>query len=219
MIKRSFWRCCSYIIFALILLILCWETNRSHSIVFAAGDKVTAGSGNDFIPQESIRLRILANSDSPADQWIKLKVRDAIVEQMKQWVDEPQGLEAARAAVIYHLPEVEQLVGQTLGKYGFAYSYEVELGQVPFPAKMYGSQVYPAGDYEALRVTIGTAEGQNWWCVLFPPLCFVDSEAIAKKSDAATGVITPTAGKTEIQQPEVRFFLWDMLQKLGSFFA
>src|SRR5205085_1498387 len=133
----------------------------------------------------------------PSDQWIKREVRDAIVEQMNEWVKKPQGIEAAREAVRAHLPELSELVGETLQKNGFAYSYELELGQVPFPAKMYGDQVYPAGDYEALRVSIGTAEGQNWWCVLFPPLCFVDSEAVVKKADVTAS--TDAAGRVESQ--------------------
>ncbi|PZE19414.1 stage II sporulation protein R [Paenibacillus xerothermodurans] len=183
MVVRTAWSRYFYIAFALILLISCWELNVGKSIAKAAGSRETADAAN-FIPEESIRLRILANSDSPADQWIKREVRDAIVARMGEWVEEPQGIEAARAAVRSHLPDIRELVGQTLSENGFDYAYDVELGMVPFPTKMYGNQVYPAGQYEALRVTIGTAKGQNWWCVLFPPLCFVDSEAIAKPATA-----------------------------------
>lgn len=115
---------------------------------------------------------------------LKREVRDAIVEQMNGWVTAPQGIQEAREVVREHLPELNELVGETLRKNGFDYSYNVELGVVPFPTKMYGNQVYPAGDYEALRVSIGAAEGQNWWCVLFPPLCFVDSEMVVKRNTA-----------------------------------
>ncbi|TDF93563.1 stage II sporulation protein R [Paenibacillus piri] len=183
MVKRTSFKFYYYMVFALILLITCWEGNREQAVVYAAGAS-RAAADSEAIPQESIRLRILANSDSPSDQWIKREIRDAIVERMNQWVKEPQGIDEARAMVRIHLPELDQLVGETLQRNGFSYTYKVELGVVPFPAKMYGSLVYPAGDYEALRVSIGAARGQNWWCVLFPPLCFVDSEAIVKKANA-----------------------------------
>lgn len=230
-----------YVIFALIILICSWEANLQSSIILASGigSEADRANGAGSIPQESIRLRILANSDSPADQWIKREVRDAIIEEMQQWVTEPQGMEAARAAVRAHLPELDRIVGKTLSRYGFTTPYQVELGIVPFPAKMYGSQIYPAGDYEALRVSIGAAEGQNWWCVLFPPLCFVDSEVIAKPSKELAADVGSSAAKvgqktstdvksegkstpsdklvqaqTEAVQPEIHFFLWDLLKKL-----
>lgn len=187
MVKRFTWKRYAYLVFALLILLASWEANRSNAMLYAAS-AASAAAGTEEegpeIPKESIRLRILANSDAPQDQWVKRQVRDAIIEQMKAWVTEPQGIEAARATVREHLPELDKLVGATLRNYGFDYDYKVELGVVPFPTKMYGNRVYPAGDYEALRVSIGKAEGQNWWCVLFPPLCFVDSEMIAKKNTA-----------------------------------
>ncbi|WP_028550942.1 stage II sporulation protein R [Paenibacillus sp. UNC451MF] len=267
MVKRTSRVRYYYIAFALILLIFCWEAQRENAIVFASKVEAASASSEGVIPQESIRLRILANSDSPSDQWVKREVRDAIVEQMSRWVTGPQTIEEARQTVRNHLPELNDLVGHTLRKNGFDYTYQVELGVVPFPTKMYGSEVYPAGNYEALRVSIGEAEGQNWWCVLFPPLCFVDSEVIAKKSNEVRAEAAPETEKAAIsnakdgqvikankdtkvtkstngsvqeakvaaasengkaavakadaqpEQPEVRFFLWDLIKKIGSMFA
>lgn len=165
-----------YLTLALFILLASWESNKSTA-AFAAGD----------IPQDAIRLRILANSDTAADQWIKHRIRDAIVEEMQRWVTGPQTVEEARAAIKEHLPELRTLADGLLANYGYPYGANVELGVVPFPTKMYGDKVYPAGDYEALRVSLGKAEGQNWWCVLFPPLCFVDAvtnEAVAKDDKA-----------------------------------
>ncbi|MFC0216414.1 stage II sporulation protein R [Paenibacillus chartarius] len=187
-----------YLTLALFILMASWEANRGAA-VFAAGE----------IPQEAIRLRILANSDSASDQWIKYKIRDAIVEQMNGWVTGPQTLDEARETIRGHLPELKALADDLLEKYGYDYEASVELGVVPFPTKMYGEQVYPAGDYEALRVSLGNAEGQNWWCVLFPPLCFVDAvtnEAVAKddkKKDTAAGEndATPAAAAAPEAKP------------------
>lgn len=164
-----------FLVLSLFILMASWEANRSTA-AFAAGD----------IPQDAIRLRILANSDTANDQWIKHKVRDAVVEQMNQWVAGPQTVEEARETIRSRLPELETLVGDVLTLYGYTYGAQVELGRVPFPTKMYGDKVYPAGDYEALRISLGKGAGQNWWCVLFPPLCFVDAvtnEAVAAKAD------------------------------------
>lgn len=186
-------------------------------------DTAAAAGTQGVIPQESIRLRILANSDGTGDQLVKRRVRDAVVEQMNGWVAElenPQSLEEARRVIRDHLPAIEEQVGQTLKQYGKSYDYQVELGTVPFPTKMYGGAVYPAGNYEALRVTLGEGKGKNWWCVLFPPLCFIDAgsgDALAKDAGTATIAkasaegISRDAVQVEPEQTEVRFFLWDML--------
>ncbi|KIL38152.1 hypothetical protein SD70_28115 [Gordoniibacillus kamchatkensis] len=187
-----------YLTVALSILMASWDANRSTA-AFAAGD----------IPQDAIRLRILANSDTAADQWIKHRIRDAIVEEMQNWVAEPQTVDEARAAIDSHLPELRDLADGLLAKYGYPYRSTVELGVVPFPTKMYGDKVYPAGNYEALRVSLGKAEGQNWWCVLFPPLCFVDAvtgEAVAKedkadKSDKAGNEAQPAASLKKAPTP------------------
>jgi stage II sporulation protein R len=226
MVKRSSTKSLQFysiLAFALILLVMSWESNRSNAAVIVSE-----------IPQESIRLRILANSDSPQDQALKRDIRDAIVAQMEQWVTGPQTIEEARAFVTDHLSELDQLVGAMIQQRGYKYEHTVELGIVPFPTKMYGNQVYPAGDYEALRVTIGEAKGQNWWCVLFPPLCFVDSvsgEAVAAAAVVADDVKAKDSSNEEDQgsdseeqtikseKPEVRFFLWDLIKKIAAWFV
>lgn len=221
------------IICSLMILLMSWE-----------GQKSDAAALGGSIPEESIRLRILANSDRPGDQVIKRQVRDAIVEQMNGWVqhlENPVSLAEAREIIESNLALVEDTVKRTLEKSGKSYTYKVELGVVPFPTKMYGGAVYPAGDYEALRVTLGKGEGKNWWCVLFPPLCFVDAgsgEALAKGRTDVQNAAGKAAGaenaagnidaagadandgtvqlQVQAQQEEtkVRFFLWDLLSGL-----
>lgn len=210
------------ICFSMLILLMSWE-----------GQKSDTAAAEGLIPQESIRLRILANSDSLGDQAVKRVVRDAVVEQMNGWVaelDQPESLEEARAMVQLKLSDIEQRVEETLKASGKDYSYRVELGEVPFPTKIYGGAVYPAGDYEAVRVTLGAGAGKNWWCVLFPPLCFVDAgsgdalqKAASAKTDEKNGVVSANAsigGESEVntagvqvdpEEVEVRFFLWDML--------
>jgi len=153
-----------FLAFALFVAMMSWEGQMTAAPV----------RDNGPIPQESIRLRILANSDSIQDQWVKREVRDAIVAQMNVWVKDIRSYEEAKQVVVKKLPELQALVDKTLKDRGFNYGAVVDFGEVPFPTKLYGSYVYPAGNYEALRVRIGEAKGKNWWCVLFPPLCFID---------------------------------------------
>ncbi|WP_018750044.1 stage II sporulation protein R [Paenibacillus sanguinis] len=201
--------------FSLVMLVMSWEGQMV--------DTAAAADSTGAIPQNSIRLRILANSDGAGDQLVKRRVRDAVVEQMNEWVgqlENPQSLGEARQVIRENMPAIEAQIARTLMENGKSYDYKVELGTVPFPTKMYGGAVYPAGDYEALRVTLGQGEGANWWCVLFPPLCFIDAgsgDALAQKdskvvqasANAPAGVI-----QAEPEKAEVRFFLWDLLMKL-----
>ncbi|MGO4110697.1 stage II sporulation protein R [Paenibacillus sp. YAF4_2] len=164
------------LVIVLFVLVMSWEQQRTDAAVV-----------DTIIPQESIRLRILANSDAPADQAVKRVVRDAVVKAMDNWVTGPQTIEEARQTVHDHMGEIEEIVADVLASRGFDYSYHAELGMVPFPTKMYSNEVYPAGNYEALLITLGEGQGQNWWCVLFPPLCFIDAatgEAAAADPDA-----------------------------------
>jgi stage II sporulation protein R len=135
----------------------------------------------------------------------------------------------ARNEVNRHLPQLSELVGAMLAKYNFTYGHEVEIGNVHFPAKIFGQTTYPAGEYEALRVTLGEGQGQNWWCVLFPPLCF----GSAIKATATDGEIRSDAMQDEeigasttarvYQAPvendddvKVKLFVWEKTKKLGG---
>jgi stage II sporulation protein R len=191
------------IAFAIIVLITCWESNRNN---IALADSA--------IPEQSIRLRILANSDTIEDQVMKRRVRDAVIAQMNTWVKEPDGIANARRVVLEQLPALQALVKRELTANGYDYTAQVELGKVPFPTKMYGSRVYPAGDYEALRITLGRGEGQNWWCVLFPPLCFVDAisgEAVANDPNSKAASQPSLQIKSKKQ---IHFYLWDKTKQL-----
>lgn len=170
-----------YVALIIIALLMSWEFQ-----------KVDAALHMESIPEEAIRLRILANSDAPADQYIKAIVRDAVVETMNGWVKEPLSIEQAREMLKNRESELQAVIADTLMRYGYSYGFTTTIGQVEFPTKMYGQLVYPAGMYEALLITLGKGEGRNWWCVLFPPLCFTDAVA-----GEAAGVDTVSADGLE----------------------
>ncbi|MBM7714482.1 stage II sporulation protein R [Bacillus thermophilus] len=126
------------------------------------------------IPQEAIRLRILANSDGHQDQEVKRSIRDAVNQEITTWVEHLTSIEEARRLIQSRLPEIEQIANRELEKSSIDYGAEVEFGNIQFPTKLYGNYLYPAGNYEAILITLGEGKGANWWCVLFPPLCFLD---------------------------------------------
>ncbi|PGW24239.1 stage II sporulation protein R [Bacillus thuringiensis] len=131
--------------------------------------------GPSVIPKEAVRLRILANSDSDKDQALKRKVRDEVKAQIDGWVADLTSFEEARKVIQNHIPEIEKTVENTLKREGSKESFQVKFSKnVKFPTKVYGNFIYPAGEYEAVLITIGEGEGANWWCVLFPPMCFLD---------------------------------------------
>ncbi|RFB17270.1 stage II sporulation protein R [Bacillus sp. HNG] len=143
---------------------------NSHLLI-----KETSAQEPQVIPDEAIRLRILANSDSDEDQALKRKVRDAVNAEITEWVAELTSIDAARDLIQEGLPEIEKIVASVLEEENSNQSYTVDYGRnVQFPTKLYGQFLYPAGEYEAILISLGEAEGANWWCVLFPPLCFLD---------------------------------------------
>lgn len=179
------------------------------------------------IPHEAIRLRILANSDTDRDQRLKQQVRDEVIKEIGAWAQKPASLEEARKLVNSRLPRLESIVEETVRETGFQYPVKVQFGKVPFPTKLYGDKVYPAGKYEALLITIGEGKGDNWWCVLFPPLCFVDmsnGDAVEERDQAvAAGQAMAAPAQVEkLKAPEapkkaeVRFFLLDSLEDFFS---
>lgn len=121
------------------------------------------------------RLHIIANSDSSSDQELKLKVRDKIIEYMNTLTSNSSDKKDVISMVNNHLDSFKEIALNTIKENGYNYDVNIEIGNFHFPTKSYGDISFPAGNYDALKIEIGDAIGQNWWCVLFPPLCFVNS--------------------------------------------
>ncbi|MCR2821361.1 stage II sporulation protein R [Lederbergia panacisoli] len=153
------------------LLILVFATMAS--LIIPKQDMAKA-SDPLVIPGEAIRLRILANSDGEKDQEVKRAIRDAVNMEITTWVQDLTSIDDARFTITSQLDQVEEIAKQELAARNLDYSVKVEFGNVQFPTKLYGQYLYPAGTYEAILITLGKGKGANWWCVLFPPLCFLD---------------------------------------------
>ena len=133
-----------------------------------------AQSVSSDIAESVFRLHVIANSDSQEDQDLKYVVRDNLLSYMNELCKNTTNKEEAIKIAKQHENDFKQIALQTIREQGFSYDVNVRIGNFEFPTKHYGDISLPAGFYDALRVEIGEAKGQNWWCVMFPPLCFVD---------------------------------------------
>lgn len=152
---------------ALVLLLL-----LSLFILVSAISYVSAVS--EDIANSVFRLHVIANSDSAEDQALKLKVRDSLLLYMNNLSKNCSSKEEVIELAKQNQEQLKQIAEKTITENGFSYPVSVEIGISDFPTKTYGDISLPAGTYDALRVKIGDSKGKNWWCVMFPPLCFVD---------------------------------------------
>lgn len=132
-----------------------------------------ATSISEGLADNIFRLHILANSDSEEDQTLKLKVRDSILEYMKSLTSDLSDKQTVINLSRQHTEDLKKIAQKVIKENGYNYPVYIEIGNFYFPTKYYGNISLPAGNYDALKIEIGEAKGQNWWCSLFPPLCFV----------------------------------------------
>lgn len=124
---------------------------------------------------EVFRFHVLANSNEDKDQKLKLKVRDEVIAYMKSEIPNSSSAKETKQWAREHLNELEEISGKVIEREGFDYPVKAKVCWCDFPDKSYGDIVFPAGRYEALRIEIGEAKGHNWWCVLYPDLCFTSA--------------------------------------------
>ena len=141
-------------------------------VFVSAQSYVTAVSSN--LSEAVFRLHVIANSDSEEDQSLKLKVRDALLQYMNNICSNCTTKEEAISIAVEHKDDFQKIAEQTITDNGYNYSVKININNFYFPTKNYGDISLPAGMYDALRVEIGQAKGQNWRCVMFPSLCFID---------------------------------------------
>ena len=127
------------------------------------------------LADDVLRLHVIANSDDPADQAVKLEVKDHIVAMMHRDFSRVDSAEGARRLALAERNQIKAEAQAVLASRGYHYPVEVYVGEFEFPTKSYGNIVLPQGEYQAVRVVLGEGQGKNWWCVLFPPLCMVSS--------------------------------------------
>lgn len=195
-----------------------WELALLLGAASAALLGTWLSAGQAALADKVIRLHVVANSDSQADQEIKLAVRDRILEEAGELFTQAQSVEEARAALEGRLAELAAAGEETLAAAGRTDAVEVSLeDNVWFPTKRYTDFALPAGDYTALRVVIGAGEGRNWWCVVFPPLCLGSVTETVEATAAAGGLtqdqVALITGEDEGYVVKFKLMeLWDQFQ-------
>ena len=129
----------------------------------------------ESIAQNIIRFHVRANSDSDSDQKLKLKVKNEVVTFLQPILAQSDSVEESRNIIAQHMQEIKDTALDTIHNEGYSYDVDVYFEKSYFPMKSYADVTFPPGEYEAFRIDIGEADGRNWWCVLYPPLCFVDA--------------------------------------------
>lgn len=160
-------------------------------LTLSCGLAASYGRENGY---DLIRFHVIANSDSSFDQSVKLAVRDEIIDEVNAILKAADTTAEAQKLLAEHTEELLASANEVLTRCGCGYQASATLGTSLFPTKTYGDLTLPAGEYDAFRIVLGEGKGKNWWCVLYPPLCFVDI-----KDDTAVAVTTTTKLPAEPQ--------------------
>jgi len=159
--------------------------------------------------QDLIRLHVIAHSNLPQDQELKLKVRDALLLETRRLLGETRSKDQAYSLLVSNAEALERCAREAVLANGFDYPVQIKMGSYLFPERAYGDLLLPEGTYDAVRVEIGAAQGDNWWCILFPPLCLADLEG-------ATASLVKVDHKENAKQEGGRSYvfrskLWDQV--------
>jgi len=177
-----------------------WEAALLLAFALTLTTGVWAAQSQSDLAGSVLRLHVLAHSDSPRDQTLKLQVRDAVLARAGQYLTGIGNRAEAEALLDSHLDELADAGAAVVADAGYSYPVRVTLADSWFPTRRYEDFALPAGVYRALRVTIGDGAGQNWWCVVFPPLCLASvteeavSAAVAGLSEGQVALITGQDG-------------------------
>ena len=181
---------------------------------------ITVGVDKYSLQQGLLRLHVVANSDSEADQQIKLQVRDAVIATLQEDMDRVGTKEQAQALISSKLEKLERVANNVLAKAGVEDKARVTLEREAFETREYDTFTLPAGVYDSLRITIGEGQGKNWWCVVFPSLCVgaasEDVEDTAEDAGLSYSLSCAITGRREYR---VRFFLLECIGRIENYFA
>lgn len=166
-------------------------------------------SASTQVKTDTLRLHIIANSDSDFDQELKLRVRDRVLEYTGKLFAEASGKTEAEALAKYSASDIKAVAEEVIAESGANYSVSVEITNMWFETRSYDGFTLPAGDYDAVRIIIGAGEGHNWWCVMYPPLCLPGAENALQKYGA-------NAKFVEGDGFEIRFAFLEWLESLKN---
>ncbi len=213
--------CCAAIVFSFACLIL-------FGIILIT--EATRAAFASRVADQVLRFHVIANSDSDEDQALKLQVRDALISYMAQFHDSFDSADEAVAFAGAHCQELQQVAQTVIDRAGYPYRATASVTTCSFPEKTYGDLTFPAGDYQALRVELGQARGQNWWCVLYPLLCFTEEGMVTVPEESqeilqnalseedydllCSDDDSATSSPNQTHSPQIRFWIWEWLTHL-----
>lgn len=156
----------------------------------------------DEVKDSLIRFHVIANSDNDDDQQLKLKVKNRVIDYLYPYLNSSQSLDESRKIIEDKMEDVKTLAQQVIKDNNYDYDVKVELSRENFPDKSYGNITLPQGNYEAFRIIIGSGQGRNWWCVMFPPLCFVDESKAQVEYDKTENKIKSNGKSFELESKD-----------------
>lgn len=180
-----------------------FEISAFLALIISVAVCLTFEKDCEDIRSNVLRLHVIADSNSAEAQSVKLTVRDALLEEGRELFEGNGNIEEAEIRLSENLDKMKAVAERTLREKGFTYSAEVEITECYFPTRQYGSVTLPAGYYNALRVVLGSGEGENWWCVMFPPMCLPaageDEARLSDVLDEKCLDIVSDSGKYEVR--------------------
>ena len=162
-------------------------------IIFIVGKNVQAEES--IIPDSAIRFRVIANSNTVYDQNIKIQIRNLVQNEILKYIKDSESIEKTRKIILEHKEELYNIIGNKLKELDYDKGFNISYGLNHFPEKKYKGVTYKEGDYESLVITLGDGNGDNFWCVLFPPLCLLESDE-------------------QVSEVEYKFFLQEIIDKI-----
>ncbi|WP_296645629.1 stage II sporulation protein R [Romboutsia sp. 13368] len=206
------------------ILILSLIVVISTMTVSIGGEVKKISTASEDYKNKLIRFHVIANSDSDEDQNLKLKVRDAVIDYLQPKLALSNSIEESEKIIKSEYEELENISKDIILENGYEYDVKVGIDYSQFPTKQYSNVVLPAGEYKALRIIIGEGSGKNWWCVMFPPLCFVDEQKgiIDKETDEKLReVLTEEeyelitqSNKKQVNRVQIKFKIVEILQDI-----
>ena len=172
---------------------------------------------SDSLSNKILRLHIIANSDCASDQEVKLAIRDELLKQSGEIFTNCENLEQSKLVANENLEKIESIANSVLQEHGYTYTANAELVNMYFPTKTYDNVTFPAGNYDALRITLGNAKGKNWWCVLYPCLCAPAAQNV-ESDEILSGALSEKELSLVLSSPkyEPRFAILELWKKLQN---
>ena len=206
------------------ILVLSLIAVMSIMSISISGEVKKISTASEDYKNKLIRFHVIANSDSDEDQNLKLKVRDAVIDYLQPKLELSSSIEESETIIKSEYKKLEDISKNIVLENGYKYDISVGIDYSTFPTKQYSNVVLPAGEYKALRIIIGEGKGKNWWCVMFPPLCFVDEQSSIIDTDTdkkLREVLTEEEyaliaqnNKKQVNKVEVKFKIVEILQNI-----